>query len=221
MILASTFGFRVAAEAVERAALERLALQPLPLPADLARAAGCWKDSPVDWQARVYTGPRISLFRIVEVTAPGMEIVNVLGMARSPLDAPIFGADFVAARPDQGLIVADLSPLSLPGSTDDRLPTWARTVFSASPIVERVTPSTAGAAIERASAAFDRFTQLVLTAAPTDVSARSAAIERYLNAHLDDERMRTMLSHMFGATLSQRLWDAVLFPREFSLHAHA
>ena len=216
------FGFRAAADSIEQRAIDALFLAPLALDPSVTTVTGTWKDAPVTLEARAWSGPSVALFRTVRVTAPQLAIVNLLAFARPPLAAPILGVDLVGARPDSGLVVADLSPLDPPGASRPEIPGWAQAIFSASPILERVTPDTAAAAVQQATNLLERFIDTIRSergGAGADWCA--AAIDRYLDAHRGDERMRTMLAHMFGAVTAQQLWDAVLFPKEWPQHVYA
>lgn len=216
------FGFLRALDAIESRIVRQLKLETVPAFGDLAEMTGAWKGDEVRWRACAWEGPRVGLFRTVRVMSEQLEIVNVLGWARAPLAAPIFGADLIAARADTALVVADLSPLEPAGSTAPDLPAWAQQIFSPDPVFERITPSTAPAALQRVhdlSARFVASVQSASAAAPPP--ARDAALDRYRNAHLADDRMRAMLTRMFGAATAERLMHSVLFPRESTLDVHA
>jgi hypothetical protein len=218
----AAFGFLRALDAIERRVVRDLKLESAPALGELTEVTGTWKGEPVRLRASAWEGPRVALFRTVRVISEQLEIVNVLGWARAPLAAPILGADLVAARPDAALVVADLSPLDPPGSSAADLPPWAQSIFSASPVFDRVTPETAAASAERVLDLAGRFVQAVQHAsAAADPLQRDAAIERYRAAHLEDERMLSMLTRMFGAATAERLMHSVLFPRESSLDVHA
>ena len=216
------FPFLDAATGIEQRAVQQLSLAPLELDASLAAVAGRWKDAPVRLEARLWSGPQVAFFRTVRVTGPQLAIVNVVAFARPPIAAPILGIDLVGARADAGLVVADLSPLDPPGVSAPDIPAWAQPVFSTAPIFERVTADSAPVALQRVSDAVDRFIAAIHDAPDGDgADWCAAAIDRYMNAHLGDERMRTMLAHMFGADTAQRLWDTVLFPKEWPRHVYA
>jgi hypothetical protein len=216
------FGFLEAADAIEQRAVAGLSLAPLELDPSLANVTGTWKDAAVRLEARAWSGPQVALFRTVRVTAAQLAIVNVVSFARPPIAAPILGVDLVGARPDAGLVVADLSPLDPPGASIPEIPAWAQPIFSASPIFERVTPDSAAALLPRVVQMLDRFIDTIHDEPDGDgADWCAAAIDRYLEAHHGDDRMRTMLGHMFGATTAQRLWDAVLFPKEWMRHVYA
>ena len=218
----AAFRFGAALDAIERRIVRDLKLEAAPVFAAWSEGTGSWKGDTIRWRASAWEGPRVGLFRTVRVTSEHLEIANVLAWARAPLAAPIFGADLVAARPDSALVVADLSPLDPPATSHPDLPSWAQGVFSSSPLVERVTVASAPLALQRVdemAAAFATHVHAAVRAA--DPRARDAALERYRAAHLEDERMRTMLTHMFGAGNAERLLTTVLFPRESTLDVHA
>ena len=216
------FGFGAAADAIERRLVGGLKLESVPAFGHLSEGKGSWKGEAVHWRAAAWEGPRIALLRTVRVIGEHLDIVNVLAWARAPLAAPIFGADFVAARPDSALVVADLSPLDPPGASHAELPAWAQPIFSAAPLLDRVTTNSAPGVLGRVHDLASTFVTEVqnATAAP-DAAARAAAVERYRASHLEDDRMRTMLTHMFGAVTADRLLQTVLFPRESTLDVHA
>jgi hypothetical protein len=215
------FGFNAALDAIERRMVRDLKLESVPAFGEWSERTGSWKGDPVRWRAIAWEGPRVGLFRTVRVSSEGLEIVNVLAWARAPLAAPILGIDLVAARHDSAIVVADLSPLDPTPTPNAALPAWAQRIFSPTPIVERVTVDSAPSVLDRVQAMTANFVTLVLGAGAADPCWRDAAIERYRLAHLDDERMRTMLNHMFGAAHAERLLHTVLFPRESSLDVHA
>ena len=218
----AAFGFAAALDAIERRVVRDLKLESAPVFASWSEGTGSWKGDAIRWRAAAWEGPRVGLFRTVRITSEHVEIANVLGWARAPLAAPIFGADLVAARADSALVVADLSPLDPPGTSHAALPAWAHGIFSGAPIVERVNVASASAAVQRVEQMAAEFVSLVHAAVPAaDPRAREAALDRYRAAHLEDERMRTMLTHMFGAAHAERLLNTVLFPRESTLDVHA
>ena len=219
---AARFGFTAALDAIEQRIVRDLKLESVSAFGDLAAGTGSWKGDAVRWRASAWEGPRVALFRTVRVMSDQLEIVNVLGWARAPLAAPIFGADLVAARPGSALVVADLSPLDPPAVPHSALPPWAQRIFSAAPLIERVTIESAPAVLRRVDELAVQFVVQVRSASPAaNPAARDAAIERYRVAHLEDERLLTMLTHMFGAVAAERLLHTVLFPRESTLDVHA
>lgn len=207
-----------------QAEIEHAAVQGLHLTAtDRSRVhRGTWKGEPCALETSEWQGPRIALFRSARLTGRDLEIVNVIGISRAPLDAPILGIDLVAARPDAAVIVADLSPLEPPQAAHPSLPAWARGIFSDAPLIERVDPGTAAAPLARVRAMVEAFVTNVNAAGPVSNAAlRQSAIERYRRAHLEDERMETMLAHMFGAADAAMLMPEVLFPHVEEIDVHA
>ncbi|HWI17379.1 MAG TPA: hypothetical protein VNT81_06515, partial [Vicinamibacterales bacterium] len=79
---------------------------------------------------------------------------------------------------------------------------------------ERVNPATAPEALSRVSELCDRFVGFVQRADSLNSSAREAAVTRYRDEHLQDERMRSMLAHIFGEATAGTLMNNVLFPPE-------
>lgn len=218
----AAFRFGAALDSIERRIVRDLRLESAPVFASWSEGVGSWKGDTIRWRASAWEGPLVGLFRTVRVTSEHLEIGNVLAWARAPLAAPIFGADLVAARPDSALVIADLSPLDPPASSNPDLPSWAQRIFSSSPLVERISVAAAPLALQRVDDMAAAFVTHVHDAVPAaDPRARDAALERYRAAHLEDERMRTMLTEMFGAASAERLLNTVLFPREATLDVHA
>jgi hypothetical protein len=213
-----SFGYLTALDAIEQQAIRHLQLSAAPT---ISTVEGEWKGGAVSLLASRWTGPKVALFRTVRLVGDGLEIANVMGIARSPLGAPILGIDLVAARRDAGVVVADLSPLG-PGASHPSLPEWAQGIFSSRPVIERVTPETAASALTTVLQLVDAFIEAVDAAtASIDAAGRHAAVERYRIAHLADERMTTMLSHMFGAERAAMLMRDVLFPVIEDVDVHA
>lgn len=212
------FGYLSALDAIEQQAINGLALCPDAMP---VVREGVWKDAVVTLRVSRWTGPKVALFRTARLTGEAVEIVNVIGFARAPSSAPILGIDLVAVRSDSGVVVADLSPLG-PGVSHPALPGWAQGIFSAAPLIERVTPDTAPAAVSSVMSLLARFIDGVNSAPPAaDAQARRDAVERYRDGHLADERMTTMLAHMFGKAQAAALMREVLFPRIEEVDVHA
>lgn len=216
------FRYLPALDTFETALVERLYLERMSLPGRDSAYFGSWKDHPVKLSFRYWRGPKVAVARTVSLEGHDLEIGNLVAVARTPLDAPILGVDLVAARQDAGLVVADLSPLIGTGCAVEGLPEWARTIFSPAPLIARVTPDTAPGALSEVGRLCERFAALVENAAPLEsTSARDVAVERYRDEHLRDDRMRSMLAHMFGEGTAGILMTDVLFPRELIDHVCA
>lgn len=209
------FGFGAHALRLERQLAESLDLTPLPLAPHLASKDGRWKGSSATLTATAWHGPSVAFARFVSLTAPALDIGNILVMPRRDLPAPIFGADLVGARPDAGLVVADLSPVV--GGTDSAaagsLPEWAAGVFSASPVIERITPEHVFGALGRVDDMARRFVTLLAgSTAASDGLAIRAAHARYIDAHRRDEKTAAMLANIFGGEWAASFVDHVLYP---------
>jgi hypothetical protein len=216
-----SFGFLIALDSLERAIVDGLDLKPSDrLPA--APVEGHWKGHPAILEARNWTGPRIELFRTVRLRGHELEIANAMAIPAAPLDAPILGVDLVAARAEGGVVVADLSPFDAPSLTQPALPDWAQGIFSSSPLIERVTPATASVALDRVADLAARFVTTIDAAVPAaSLDARGRALERYRRGHLADERMHTMLVHIFGTERAAMLMRDVLFPQVEEADVHS
>jgi hypothetical protein len=209
------FGFGAHALRLERHLAESLELTPLHLPPHLAAKDGRWKGSAATLLATAWHGPSVAFARFVSLTAPALDIGNILVMPRRDLAAPIFGADLVGARPETGLVVADLSPVVGGGDATAAgpLPEWAAGVFSASPVIERITPEQVFGALGRVDDMARRFVTLLTgSAAAGDGAAIRAAHARYIEAHRRDEKTAAMLANIFGGEWAAHFVDHVLYP---------
>jgi hypothetical protein len=157
------------------------------------------------------------------ITGADLEIANVIAIPSRWTDAGIFGADFVSARPGHAVIAADLSPLSgNAGTTHPDTPDWARSVFSSTPLIRRVTRDDVDDALREAAVLMHGFIERATHQQAWSGSfALAAAIERYMRAHRSDTRTLTMLDHMFGAEWSHRFVEAVLYPSRPGTHAQS
>lgn len=212
------FRYTHALDAMERSLTESLRLTPLHLQTIAPDGfPGAWKGAAVTLKFRAWSGPKVAVARSVTLEGHELEIANFVAVARRPLEAPILGIDLISARPDAGLVVADLSPLSGPGCSVPGIPDWARMIFSNDPIFTRVTPDTAPDTLSRVKGLCDRFAALVTDAVPhPSPDRRDAAVKQYREQHLQDDRMRAMLAHIFGADAATTLMSGVLFPPELS-----
>lgn len=216
------FRYFSALDAIEAVLSQRLHLKQMSLAGRDSSYAGSWKGRAVMMSLRFWCGPKVAVARTVRLQGHEVEIANLVAVAGRSFDAPILGIDLVAARPDAGLVIADLSPLSGAGCEVAGMPEWARTIFSADPIVARVTPETAPEALARVATLSERFADRVADAPALNSSAaRDAAVERYRTCHLQDERMLSMLAHMFGAATATMLMNDILFPPELIDHVCA
>lgn len=216
-----SFGFLTALDSLERTIIEGLGLRRSDRVPD-APVEGHWKGAPAILEARSWTGQRIELFRTVRLRGHDLEIANLLAIPAAPFDAPVLGVDLVAARADGGVVVADLSPFDAPSLPQPALPDWAQGIFSASPLIERVTPATAAAALDRVAGLGARFVATITAASPVEsLTARADALARYRRGHLADERMYTMLLHIFGTERAGMLMRDVLFPQVEDANVHS
>ena len=209
------FGFAAHVDRIESRLVDALSLSPLPLPPALSAATGAWKGESASIAATAWSGPAIALARFVRLTGAALDIGNVLVVPSPWRDAPIFGVDLVAARPDAGLVVADLSPLAYdPGAAPRMdLPEWARSIFSASPVLRRITPSGAPEALEAVDAMAQEFVARLAGAPQLTASADAThAQRRYMEAHRSDERTVTMLANIFGTAWATPFVSQVLYP---------
>ena len=210
------FGFATHVDRIETRLVDALSLSPQALPPELSAATGTWKGEPASIASTAWSGPAIALARCVRVTGASLDIGNLLVVPDPSRDAPIFGVDLVAARPVAGLVVADLSPLVADPAAASRvdLPEWARAIFSASPLLRRVTPSGAAEAFEAVDAMADEFVRRVRSAAPLPGAGQATeAHRRYMDAHRSDERTVTMLANIFGSDWATAFVAQVLYPR--------
>lgn len=235
--MSGDFGFAELCAAAEQQLVRQLELQALPLPAELARLDGSWKGGTVTLSARAYHGPRIGYARFVDISGAGLDIGNVLVLARPEYPLPMLGADLVGLGRDTGVLVADLSPvpplreallrgelllgapelnqlraLGLPPGGD--LPAWCQPWFSTQPVYSRVAPQHAPAVQRALSLLCERFAQLAARceAQPGSAAAVSEWQARYCEAHRRDDRGLGLLHKIFDPTLAERFLRQVLFP---------
>lgn len=221
--------------AVEAQLVQALDLRPLPLPPELAAAAGTFRGAPVAIRTTAYHGACIRLARFATVVGDGLEIGNILCLAHPAYPLPVLGADLVAARRDSVMLAADLSLLTpdplerdrqlallerarraapvLPSGGD--LPAWAAAWFSPQALYTRIDPR---AHLAPALAAFqvfpDTFAALVTStsARPELQLAVAAAQEEYLAVHRTDDKGLRLLAAMFGPDWATHYLETVLFP---------
>ena len=105
-------GFAAVVGRIERRLVAELALEPQPLPRELARLDGSFRGEPATLVARAYAGPRLGYVRCVEVTSRHLDIGNVLALPRREYALPVLGIDLVEVRRETAVVVADLSPMS-------------------------------------------------------------------------------------------------------------
>jgi hypothetical protein len=209
------FGFGAHALRLERHLADSLQLTPLPLPPEFTTREGRWKGSGATLMATAWSGPSVAFARFVSLTAPALDIGNILVMPRRDLAAPIFGADLVGARPDAGLVVADLSPVvgGPDGAPAAPLPDWAAGVFSSTPVIERTSPEHVFRALGQVDDMARRFVSLLgETTTPGDGDSILAAHARYIDAHRRDEKTAAMLANIFGGEWAAAFVDRVLYP---------
>jgi ferredoxin-dependent bilin reductase len=165
---APAFAFRELARHIEELARRELELSPLALPPELAALDGEFRGRPAQLSARAYSGPRHAYARFVELVGDGLEIANVVIVARPELPLPVLGVDLVGLGKEKAVIVADLSPMTdepgrlsleraaveadgaraLPPESALELPAWAERWFSKNALCVRVTPSESVAACQ-------------------------------------------------------------------------
>lgn len=222
---------------VERRLVAGLGLIERPLPPELARLEGRFRDEPVTLLARAYSGPRLRYLRCVEVSSPShLDIGNVLALPRAELALPLLGVDLVEVGRDSAVVVADLSPMaeSEARRAHERavlerhrgpvalgeacaLPEWAAEWFSAAALCVRVgagqAPASAAAPVEAYAAAF---IELVREGLPDPAQAEPVARRQqaYSAAHRERDRGLLLLRRLFDPALADRLLREVLFPDE-------
>lgn len=228
------FGIAAQTESLEAEAVQRLHLTPLPLPPDLARATGVWKDAPVTLETRAYHGPAIRYARCALVRSADLEIGNLLALPDTNYPFPILGADFVAFGRDRAMFAIDLSPVLPPGAARDSqlaglrrrreahppfppggdLPAWCAAWFSPHALYTRPRlddlPAVRAAVFDFLSA----FADLLRAALPDPESASAirAAQAGYAAAHREDDKGLRLLAKMFGEDWAARYLAHVLFP---------
>lgn len=231
--MSTTPGFTRIIEAAETGLVRALGLVPAPLPAELARMEGQWKDAPVVLDARAYRGERISYARFVTIQGEGLEIGNALCLSAPAYPLPILGVDLVGLGRDTVVAVADLSPILDDPDARDRqlgglasrrargpalppggeLPEWCRAWFSTHALFTRA-PSTRHADI--AQAVEDYWRAYAELAAAAEPGAGAAGVEdaqrAYCAAHIEHDRGLQMLRKLFDPALADRFLREVLFP---------
>lgn len=228
------FGIAALTESLEADAVQRLPLTPLPLPPDLARATGVWKEAPVAIETRAYHGPAIRYARCALVRGSDLEIGNLLILPDTTYPLPILGADFVGFGRDRAMIAIDLSPVLPPGAARDaqlaglrrrreahppfppggELPAWCAAWFSSHALYTRPRLDdlpTVRAAVFDFLAAFADLLYAAFSDSGQDVVTR-AAQAGYSAAHREDDKGLRLLAKMFGADWATRYLETVLFP---------
>jgi hypothetical protein len=205
------------------AALEReLGLVPRALPAELAAASGTLRGAPVQLHTRAWTGPAFRHVRVARLTGPRLAIVNLLALPEVDRDLPVLGADVVWLGKDDLLLAVDLTPTGACAADVPRaelppagaLPGWAERIFSREAVFARVPSSGEGAVREVIDARIHALAALARASGPGPSFA--AAQDRYLRAHLEDERLLGPLRAAFGAEHTARYVREVLFPSAIS-----
>ena len=221
----------------ERALVDALALEPLALPPELARAEGEWKGAPVRIETTAWRGPAIRYARFARIAGAGLEIGNALCLPRHELPLPIFGADLVSLGARAGtMLAADLSPVLPAGEARDAqlaslarrrmaagaealppggaLPAWCARWFSAHALYTRPDAAALPAAVEAYRLYPDEMARLARPAAPAPALAPLVreAQDGYARAHREDDKGLGLLAKMFGAGWAARYLHEVLFP---------
>ena len=216
--------------------MQRLALEPVALDAELARADGTWKGAPVTIATRAWRGGNVRWARVATVTGGGLEIGNVMALAARDVPLPILGADLVSlgARGAGVMIAADLSPVLAPGEARDRqlahfarrmspfhdltpggeLPAWCARWFSPYALYVRPTVAELPRAAEAFLETVHEFVALAGAAAREPASAAGVAEAQrgYAAAHREDDKGLGLLARMFGERWADRYLREVLFP---------
>jgi len=232
--VSGSLGFGQIARRIEELATRELDLSPLPLAADLASLAGQFRGQPARLSARAYAGPRHAYARFVELAGDGLEISNIVIVARPELPLPVLGIDLVGLGKERAVVVADLSPMTddpaqrarerdavarrrstqLPPELALELPGWAAAWFSESALCARVPPSECVAACQAVAEMACAFVQL--SVAPTlALELRGEVAQRqldYFAAHRADDRGLLLLRRIFEPEVADRFLREVLFP---------
>jgi phycocyanobilin:ferredoxin oxidoreductase len=234
VVVPPSFGFAATVLESETWLVQQLDLCALRIEPSLAAADGWWKGARVRLETHVCAGGPIRYARFTRLVGDGLEIGNVLCMARPSYPVPILGADLVALGRGVGMLAADLSPTAPCGPERDRqlgrlralrsrapslppggvLPAWCQAWFSPYALYTRVGVEQAPDAI-RAYRAFPHvFVELVREAAPDPalLPVIEVAQAGYARAHRSDDIGLRLLGKMFGESWAQRYIDQVLFP---------
>jgi hypothetical protein len=232
------FGFGDVTRRIEAHARRELALSPLALAPEVASLAGESRGHPAELRARAYAGPRHSYARFVELVGEGLEIANILIVARPELALPVLGIDLVGLGKEKAVIVADLSPMTddptrralerdavacsmttrLPAALAVELPPWATAWFSECALCARIPPSQSVAACQSVAEMADAFVQLSRAATTHELShpdGRGNVARRqqaYFAAHRADDRGLLLLRRIFEPEVADRFLREVLFP---------
>lgn len=238
----ASFGFGQLARRIEAVVVRELELAPLPLEPQLAALVGEFRGRPAQLSARAHAGRRHAYARFVELVGEGLEIANIVIVARPERPLPVLGIDLVGLGKEKAVVVADLSPM-----TDDaverarqrdvvaryratklspdlalELPAWAATWFSESALCVRVPPGEIEAACQAVAEMVDAFVQLSrldASAEPVGAAPSQALrgeVERrqqaYFAAHRADDRGLLLLRRIFEPQVADRFLREVLFP---------
>lgn len=238
--MSSAFGFRELLSQVERKTVPLLELEPLLLPAELSSLSGQFRGEPAELRARAYSGPRHAYVRFVELTGTGLEIANLLYIARSELELPVFGADLVALGKETAVVVADLSPMSddparrelermaiarcataqLDPALASPLPEWAQPWFSKQAVCVRVGSGDREAALQAVAEMAEAFLQLSLAepvpAQQSSVASASEAERRTRRGKLAQRQEAYSAAHRAddrGLLLLRRIFEPTVADR--------
>jgi hypothetical protein len=231
--MSAALGFTQIIAAAEAGLIRALDLVPAPLPAELARIEGQWKDAPVVLDARAYRGERVAYARFVSIQGENLEIGNALCLSAPAYPLPILGVDLVGLGKDTVVAVADLSPiLDQPDARDRQLrglatrrargpalpsggelPAWCSAWFSPHALFTRA-PSARCVDVAHAIEDYWRaYAELAVAAEPGAGAARVEGAQRdYCVAHLEHDRGLQMLRKLFEPALADRFLREVLFP---------
>lgn len=229
---ASSFGFVAAMDAVREQLTRGCGLEPIALAPGLAHARAELHGAPITVDARMLRGGPLALARFAAVRGPGVEIASLVCVARTALGLPIFGADLVALGPRRSLVAIDLSPSvpelaehDLAGLAARRrdaptlasagtLPPWCAPLFSPQHVFARPEPEQAPLVHASLFAFADAYAELLDGALPRAGHSDAAATmtRRYLAAHREDDKSRTVLANAFGDAWARDFVEQVLFP---------
>lgn len=235
------FGFGPFARRIEDLAVRELELSPLPLAPQLASLTGEFRERPARLSARAYAGRRHAYARFVDLVGDGLEIANIVIVARPELPLPVLGIDLVGLGKEKAVVVADLSPMTdnakrramerdvlarcqrtrLAPELALELPAWAVPWFSEGALCARIPQSESVAACQAVAEMAEAFVQLsrpdpaqhgVDAAAPELRGEVTQRQQAYFAAHRADDRGLLLLRRIFQPEVADRFLREVLFP---------
>ncbi len=230
---APPYGPAAALDAAFSALARATPLRPFDVDEALLERRGAYAGRPVTIRTRASSSDKLWLSRFTLLEGESLRVASVVCFPRPEWPAPIFGADWVSARPDRVMLALDASPTLPNGAgpapnvdfaeararhrrleSSGPLPPFCRDLFSPHHLFAHVPPSRSGELFAAFMDFFSCWVAALASASPSAATAPlvAARVEAYSRAHREDDRFLGLLGRAFGGALARRLIHELLFP---------